>query len=229
MNVSMPGRPPASGEIAGGPIPQRGKEMSRRMPGAEGLRILFFGSDVDPKDAALFRALLADAGERPRTMAFDGAEARVAAELAGGHLDRQDEVARIVARHGSIDERQTDVQETAPAASVDLVALGGIVAKVYLETLHDGGRAISMALENDLLPATRLSVLEQEGRLAVDFVSVHPLSRERLRRGAPALAERISRELSRDVSVKVAAHDDDRLALEVRADAFPATPPSEPV
>ncbi|WP_145925323.1 hypothetical protein [Bordetella sp. H567] len=182
--------------------------------------MLLSGSEPDPHDTALFRMLLSRDGAKQPLTDVGRKDPDVSAESGALLADIQDDIVAVAGRHGGIERQESEVLDVAAVTASDLAALGGVVTKVYLDSLHDRQRGIAVALEDQLLPATRLSVLEQEGRLAVDFVSVNQHSRARLRRGAPALAERVARELSRDVSVKVAAHDADRMALEVRAHAY---------
>lgn len=224
MYVSMTRPMPGSEGQAEGPAPHTARDMIRRLRMAGALRMLPLGGDPDPADTALFRMLLSDSRGKEPAMQDDRKDVDLAADLsadvASFRPDRQDEIVCVTGRHGGIERQEARVHDPTAIAALDLAALGGVVAKVYLDSLHDRQRGVAVALDEQLLPATRLSVLEQEGRLAVEFVSVNQRSRERLRRGAPALAQRVARELSRDVCVKVAAHDADRQALEVRADTY---------
>jgi hypothetical protein len=224
MNVSTPRHLSGADAQAG---PQSGmqecRDLNRRLRMTEGVQRLLLGALPHPDDTILFRMLLADDGGSDASMATDRREAHAGQESIASIPDRRDDIARVTSRHAGVDRRQNDASDVIPVGALDLAALSGVVSKVYLDSLRDQRRAIGMALNEDLLPATRLSILEREGRLAVDFVSMSSLTRERLRRGAASLADRIAGDLSRDVSVKVASHDDDRLALEVHADASAVT------
>ncbi|ARP83238.1 hypothetical protein CAL12_22065 [Bordetella genomosp. 8] len=188
---------------------------------AENARRLPMRVPVDPDDAAVFRALLCErGGKQPDTLV----------ELSPPHagweqLERrpgcEDENGRATARQADTEPREDMSIDRTSLTPRDLDALARMVTKVYLDGLHDERRTMGLALNEDLLPATRLSVEEREGRLAVDFVSIDARARDRLRRGAATLANRIAADLSRDVAVKVAAHDGDRQPLEARADAAP--------
>lgn len=221
MKVSTSGRLPSADRAPETGIPDVRKDVHRRLRVAlgDGARLLGPRMRPDPDDADLFRALLSgtenkDRAAIPERKATDG-DGRP--EPASN--DPRDDVAAVRNGQPGPDHRKGDTAGAIAAAVPDLAALSGVVTKVYLDSLHDGQREVGIALDDDLLPATHLAIREREGRLAVDFVSVNPCARERLRRGAEPLAERVASDLSRDVAVKVAAHDGDPLALEVRADA----------
>ncbi|OZI20018.1 hypothetical protein CAL26_20920 [Bordetella genomosp. 9] len=213
MNVSPSTQPSAPQP------PQRGARLAenpRRLP----MRVPV--DPVDPDEAAVFRALLCERDGRQPDARVERFHPRVGMDLPERRSEREDDIGRVTRRQADL-ERQEDMStEDASLAPRDLGALAAMVTKVYLDALHDERRTIGIALNEDLLPATRLSVQERGGRLAVDFVSMNACARDRLRRGAAALANRIAADLSRDVAVKVAAHDGDRQPLEVHADAAPA-------
>jgi hypothetical protein len=232
MNVSPPGQSPASDSSAHGVPPHgmpphgapahAGGPLHRGMHLTEGAqRLLLRVPPPNPDDAALFRALLSEGSANGTSRVADARDVHAGLEQLAFRPEREDEIARVTGQQAEVDRQEDAVIDTTSAASLDLVALGGMVTKVYLDSLHDGHRAIGVELNEDLLPATRLSIQEREGRLAVDFVSIDPFARDRLRRGAAALADRIAGDLSRDVAVKVASHEGDRWPLEVRADAAP--------
>jgi hypothetical protein len=202
---------------------QECRDWKRRLRMTEGVQRLLLGALPHPDDTILFRMLLSDDGGSDASIAADRREVHAGLESIASSPDRRDDIARVTSRHAGVDRQQNDASDVIPVGALNLAALSGVVSKVYLDSLRDQRRAVGMALNEDLLPATRLSILEREGRLAVDFVSMNSLTRERLRRGAASLADRIAGDLSRDVSVKVASHDDDRLALEVHADASAVT------
>ncbi|CAM3766004.1 Flagellar hook-length control protein-like C-terminal domain-containing protein [Bordetella sputigena] len=237
MNVSSPGQSPATDSSAHGVSPQGSPPHGASTHGApahaggpphrgvhltEGARrVLLRVPPPNPDDAALFRALLSEGGANETTRVADARDLHAGFEQLAFRPEREDEIARVTGRQAEVDRQEHTAIDTMSVAPLDLAALSGMVTKVYLDSLHDGHRAIGVALNEDLLPATRLSIQEREGRLAVDFVSIDPLARDRLRRGATALADRIAGDLSRDVAVKVASHEGDRWPLEVRADAAP--------
>lgn len=197
-----------------------GRDSLRRQGAIEPARLLFSGAGADPRDAALFRSLLSDEdGGRPLGIG-ERREIDALRAMTGYPSDSQEAAAPVRGARDSVESQDQDAAPDVGAITpADLVALGSVVTKVYLDSLRDGQRAVRVELDENLLPATRLSIQEQEGRLAVDFVSTHAEARTRLRRGARALAERVARDLSRDVCVKVAAHERDPAALEARAQA----------
>lgn len=232
MNVSPPGPSPATDSPAHGVSPHgmpphgapthAGGPLHRDMRLTEGAqRLLLRVPPPNPDDAALFHALLSEGGVNASTRVVDARDVHTGLEQLAFRPEREDEIARVSGLQAEVDGQEDAVIDTMSGPSLDLAALGGMVTKVYLDSLHDGHRAIGVELNEDLLPATRLSIQEREGRLAVDFVSIDPIARERLRRGAVALADRLAGDLSRDVAVKVASHEGDRRPLEVHADAAP--------
>ncbi|ANN76771.1 hypothetical protein [Bordetella flabilis] len=124
--------------------------------------------------------------------------------------------------------RQTDRHGDGPragshadaAGAPGVHAVGGIVVRVCVQSQQCGGRGVRMTLDNDVLPGTQLSVYEDEGRLAVVFVSMHAGTQLRLCHGAGPIARRVAAELSRDVLLRVAVPgQEERALVEVTADA----------
>jgi hypothetical protein len=178
-------------------------------------KLLAVDAAADPEDAALFRTLWSDDGGDRSPAYREDASLDSRPETYEARPHRHDDVPRSPGRQGSLDRREGESRDAASADALNVAALSGVVAKVYLDGLQDRKRAVHLAMDQGLLPATRLSVQEREGRLAIDFISVNSTARGRLRKGASTLADRVARDLSRDVAVTVAAHEDDRLALKV--------------
>jgi hypothetical protein len=188
---------------------------------AASLQALADGGEPDQADQDLFKMLLA--GKGPNDASTDGEEqGGIGYGERNTSTELRDAVKHIAQGHETAARQKHNSQEQAAIPPLDTTALSGVVSRVYLENDLNRERVVHMALNDDLLPATKLSIFERSGRLAVDFVSLNITTRERLRRGAHGLAQRIAGDLARDVSVRVAAHDNDRRALEVCADAKPA-------
>jgi hypothetical protein len=188
--------------------------------GADGIAGLPSGEEPSVGDKELFKALLSDDRTDESPADREGQDTGRHIERPANRPERHADIARVASRHDGAECKGDNARDTAVIGALDVVAISAVVTKVYLENQQERERAVHVALDDDLLPATRLAISEREGRLAVDFVSMHPGPRGRLRRGAPVLADRVAGELARDVSVRVAAHDGDRLALEVCADAM---------
>jgi hypothetical protein len=183
------------------------------------------GPQPSPADAALFKAIL-DARPAVASAAEDADAAGWGYGRDGGKdTDGSDGMgaARIdPARcRGDRDSDAARASSHADAVGVpEVQALSDIVVRVCVQSHECGGRAVRVDLDNDVLPATQLSVYEDEGRLAVVFVSMHPGTHGRLCHGAAPIARRVAAELSRDVLLTVAAHGHEgRPLLEVSADA----------
>jgi hypothetical protein len=121
-------------------------------------------------------------------------------------------------------DRDSDAARTGLHADAEgvprLQAVADIVVRVCVQSQECGGRAVRFTLDNAVLPGTQLSVYEHEGRLAVDFVSMHAGTRLRLCHSAGPIARRVAADLSRDVLLRVAASDrQERAIVEVMADA----------
>jgi hypothetical protein len=177
------------------------------------------GEEPKPADRYLFEMLLADDGADLSSTDSEGQHGPGDAQRSTPRSDLRDVVTCVSQGHDGAARQKQHNAEMAAGVPLDMAALSSVVSKVYLESDLNRQRAVHMALNDDMLPATRLSIFEQGGRLAVDFVSMNMTTRQRLRRGAYGLAQRIAADLTRDVSVRVAAYDNDRRALEARADA----------
>jgi hypothetical protein len=172
-------------------------------------------------DAVLFKAIL-DGGDddaSPASSEQPESDAESGPDLPSvAMLTRRAE--REGRQEGQGHDASCSTHEPDPKGVPDVRALGDMVVRVCVESQQTGGRGIRMTMDDEVLPATQLSVFERDGRLAVVFVSTSDETRGRLRHSANPMAHRIATELTRDVLLKVAAHDqDDRSALEVRVDA----------
>jgi hypothetical protein len=121
-------------------------------------------------------------------------------------------------------DRDSDAAHTTRHADAEgvprLQAVADIVVRVCVQSQACGGRGVRFTLDNAVLPGTQLSVYENEGRLAVVFVSMHAGTQLRLCHSSGPIARRVAAELSRDVLLRVAASDrQERAIVEVMADA----------
>lgn len=199
----------------------------RRATPAVMLDAVLPGTAPPPGDSERFRVLMEDTGGNDEGGMRD-ADRRP--ERSPYRAETRDDVARACPAHrGARDAGHAT--DGGVSDAIDVPAVCAVVTQAYFESRRERRDAVHLVLDDALLPATRLSLFERDGRLAVDFVSTNAATRRRLCRGAPALAARVAADLARDVLVRVAAHERDRLALEVGAAAPIAggVPPGVPL
>jgi hypothetical protein len=173
------------------------------------------GRETVVADGTLFKALLEDGGADSADDGGDTPDTDRRARRWDDRTETRGDMAKAVHAHRYAARDAAHAADIFVSDSIDVPAVCGVVTQAWLESRRNGECVVRLALDDDLLPATRLSISERDGRLAVDFVSANAGTRRRLCRGAPALGRRVAGDLARDVLVRVAAHENDRLALEI--------------
>jgi hypothetical protein len=83
------------------------------------------------------------------------------------------------------------------------------VERLMVDEDRAGQRQVRMELKDDVLPGVSVVILENEGRLQVDFICSQESSRLRLNRAAPQQAQTLAERLAREVLLRVMTDDDE--------------------